>query len=345
MSETSDRTRASDEVSMFTLFHAGLRRWRLFIVFPVLAAALFVSIGLLGPPRFVATATFVRPGEARGGTMESILAQRVGLLTAEERNSLNFYATLLESREVLRAVASDPYRRKPDDPPVALEALVVGQDAADPLTETVKWLRDVIDISTDPQSGFVELRVVTGEPLLAEQIANRLLFHLDAATTHIQQMHAAGEAAFIAEQLAAARDSLGQAEESLRRFLERNRTFRDAPHLVLEYEHLQRQVVSRDRLFGSLQEAYYDASINALRDTPSVVVVDRPEGSAQPVRRRIVLRAILGLVAGFVIAVAVAGAGELFTKMRMNDPTGYEETRRLLRIVKTDVKRPWQRKA
>jgi uncharacterized protein involved in exopolysaccharide biosynthesis len=335
---------APDEVSPVAVLNAVLRHWKLFVFLSALGVLIGVSAALLAAPTFVATASFISNNQGQTPVRGGALLEGLGLTVAGTGRSSEFYLALLQSRETLRAAATSTYgHSEAGVVPGPLSRFVDDLRARDGLDAAVDWLRDAIDVSADGRTGLMTLEVAAPHGFLAEEVAVRLLTSLNEAAAEIQQGHAASEAAFINDQLALARDSLYSAERDLGAFLERNREFRNAPGLELEYEQLQRRVGNQNRLVGSLQESYYQARIQALRDIPTVALVDPPEDSARRRGASPLLRGILGLIMGAIAALILIALLELGRRVRTQDPENYQEFLRLSAGIRSDLRNPWRR--
>lgn len=333
-----------DEVSPIALLNGVLRHWKLFVMLPAVGLAVGLLAAVLVPPAYVANASFVTQDQGRSQLASGSLMEGLGLNLTRPGRPPEFYLALLRSREVLRATASTTYGAStPGVETGSLSHFVGDPGDEDSLQATVEWLRKAISVSSNGRTGLMDLEVTAPRAFLAEEIADRLLVLLNAASAEIQQTHAAAEATFVSGQLAAAKDSLEEAEAELGRFRERNRDFMNSPQLRLEQERLQRRVSNQNRLVGSLQESYYQAHIQGLRNTPSVAVVDPPRDSARRRRGNPLVRSGLGMIMGLFAALLVTAVLEIGRRLRVQDPSNYQELVRLSEGIRSDLKRPWRR--
>jgi uncharacterized protein involved in exopolysaccharide biosynthesis len=90
------------------------------------------------------------------------------------------------------------------------------------------------------------------------------------------------------------------------RFLESNRNYSGSPTLQATRDRLQRELSLKSQIHSTLTQAYEQARIDEVRDTPVITVVEAPEVSARPDSRRMVIRLAVALLVGLVLAVAVA---------------------------------------
>ncbi|HEX5830509.1 MAG TPA: hypothetical protein VFY16_05970, partial [Gemmatimonadaceae bacterium] len=99
------------------------------------------------------------------------------------------------------------------------------------------------------------------------------------------------------------RAELRAAEDRLQAFLQRNRVYRSSPELVFEFERLDREASVRQQLVASLTQAYEQAKIDEVRDTPVITMVERPEIPVRADRRLLLQKALLGLAVGVVLGI------------------------------------------
>jgi uncharacterized protein involved in exopolysaccharide biosynthesis len=97
-----------------------------------------------------------------------------------------------------------------------------------------------------------------------------------------------------------------QAEDELQAFLQRNRDFRSSPQLSFAYDRLADNVSLRQQLYTAVAQAYEQARIEEVRDTPVITVVEAPMLPARPdprpFFRAIAATVLLALVAARVLA-------------------------------------------
>ena len=104
-------------------------------------------------------------------------------------------------------------------------------------------------------------------------------------------------------------------------FLLANRDFRHSPTLSLRYDRIQRDVTLRQQILLALTQSYENLRVREFRNTPVLTIVDSPKAPVRPNARRLVLKAILGILVGFTIAVLyVFLATSLQRLMEQGDP-------------------------
>ena len=326
----------SDEPSVFRFLGMVVRRWRLLVVLPLVVAAIVVAYGLarrqyVSESRFLPTTT--NSDQARLSGLAAQFGFNIG--GGDKGESIDFYAALLRSRELLLAAATTTYAYVPQGATdsvrtMLLQVLKLGEandDAAQ--RRAVRALRNRVSVSTDTRAGMVVLKVVMPSRDLAELVNRRLLVLVNEFNLQKRQLQASAERRFSEQRAAEALHELEGAEADLRRFTERNRVA-DDPGLRLESARLQRRVDLRQQVYTSLVQSFEQARLAEVRNTPLVSVVDAPERSAESTVR-LVFSAGVGLVLGFFLALGAIMLGEYFDRHRVEYPEDYEQVRSLAR--------------
>jgi uncharacterized protein involved in exopolysaccharide biosynthesis len=342
---TSASTR---DIGLFSLASAVLRRWRLVLGLPLGLGVLTAAISFLLPPAFTATASFV-PETSGGGGVPSVLSGLAGQLGvsfgSEGSQSPQFYAQVLMSPGIMNQVLQTrfpdprPTARAGDSTALLVLLKVPGDSLADSLEAGRKMLTDLVSPHVNAVTSVVDLQVETRYPELSAEVANTFIRRLNAFNTNTRQSRAGARRRFIEERLAVANHELRAAEDSLQEFYERNRSWRDAPQLVVQEERLHRRVDSRRELQASLTSSYESARIEEVNDAPVITVVDwadPPTKKSKPQRKLMVLVAVAG---GGLLALLIALASEYLSQIRREGTAEYEEFRSLARGVGSDVRR------
>lgn len=317
------------EVSLVDLGILVLRHRRLILAITLAAAILAAAVAVLTPQRFTATASFV-PQTTAGGLSSSLgglagLAGQFGLSIpgGSGGESPEFYSALLTSREILGGIASMEFKlqggeRAPSQVGTLADILGLAPPNSTPELKREAGIRWMIDrslaISTGRQTGIVSVAVTTPRPDLSQALVERLLEMVNQFNLRARQSKASEERAFVEVRLAEVRDSLRRAEDRLEHFLESNRQWMGSPELTFQRERLQRQVLIQQQLHTVLAEAFEQARIAEVRNTPVITVLDRPERPIRADSRRRLLKLALGSLIGLGLGVASAFAVEL--KMR-----------------------------
>lgn len=329
------------EFSLIELATLILKRRRTLIVTPLIVTVVAVAFLLIRGRRYSADSAF-RPqvSDASPSRFAGLAAQfGLSLPGAILGDPIRFYAELAKSRDVLRSVIQTEYRFKPWPNSAPADSMhgnlirlfkVSAKNPDDEMRIALSRLASKVDAQTNRDAGLVRLRVITEWPELSVLINRRILELMDEANKERRQSQAGAERKFIERRLDEARDTLAQAERDQERFLQQNRRYQDSPQLMLQYNQLQRRVDLRQQVFTSLSQAYEQARIDEVRDTPQLTIIDQPEGSARKAGSRAMDAIMWGLI-GCVLGLVFAVLQEVFERQRAADPMGYAELTRSIR--------------
>ena len=327
----------SGEISLIAPLTASLRRWRLVIFGPLLTGVLAVVLGLINR-NYVSESMFM-PETPSGSNAQLIgLAAQFGINLGgpETALSVDFYRTLIQSRELLEAAVRTEYNFVTSgEPPDSMHADLLDiyevpekRSMKERVFRAQRILRSKVDVSINRPAGLVTVRVTARWPELAEQINRRLLDMVNKFNVETLNSSAAARRDFAMRRLRDAEEGLAAAEEAERLFLEVNRRYQDSPELVFANRRLQREVNLRDELLRTLARSYEQARVDAIRDLPVITVVGSPEGSAR-VARRLRRSATFGIVVGLIFVIGIVVMSEFVEAERRNRPEAYATFRRL----------------
>jgi uncharacterized protein involved in exopolysaccharide biosynthesis len=336
------------QISLLALFNVLMRRRRLIAAVAALAALITAVVTLARPRVYTVSATLMPQSapQVGAGALSGLAAQfGVSLGSSSAGQSPAFYAELLRSRVILEGATSARYEVH-DDGKARRGSLadLLGIEARTPERRqllTRLWLADNLKVSTTRETGLVRVSVSTRWPELSLQIADTLLARLDSFNRERRRTNAGTERAFVEERLRDSQGHLQVAEQQLLSFLQRNREYANAPLLAYEYERLQREVMREQTLNTSLAQAFEQARLEEVRNTPVVTVIEPPELPARPDSRLLLVKLLVALVVGTLIgsllALASAGFGGAGTAS-----ADREEFIALRRATLQDLRRPWR---
>ena len=348
------RAPAAERAGALELGTVLLKRWRLVVGLPLVAATLAAGVTLLLPPRFTATVTFVpeqrspnRGGAGGGGGLVGIAGQLGIPLGMDPTQSPRFYAQVLKSRELLTRVLltkfPDPRRPGAGDSLRLLTILKVrGKSTADSLDRGVRRLRGLVSPQVDLQTYLVTLGVTTRYPDLSAAVATRFIDYLNEFNATKRESQARARRQFVEQRILDGERELHAAEDDLRRFHERNRAWQESPELSAEEGRLHMQVNILQEVYLTLRRDYEQARIEEVNDTPVITVVDPAVSPVRQSRWREVL-ILLAFVLGGVIGVVGAWTGGRLDRLRREEQDGYREFTGLLQRLRREVARPFGR--
>lgn len=335
------------EVSLLAIVNVLLRHRGLIAGTALLLAAVVSGVILLLPRTYTAESTLTPQSRRMTSNLSGLAAQfGLALPGADAGQSPAFYADLLSSHQILGQVVdtkfeypSDTgvvrgtlvqiYRAKGDTPPLR-------RDAA------IRRLAEDVEASTVQKTGVIELAVQARHPVLAQLISQRLIALLDQYNLHTRQSQAAAERRFTEQRLDEVRRDLRAAEDALQRFLQRNRDYRNSPELAFEQERLKREVSLEQQLYSTLAEAFEQAKIEEVRDTPVITVVEPPEAPVRPDPRGLLRNGLLALVLGALLGMALAIGRAYAVNARSLRAHEASEFERLRHDAFQDLTRPWR---
>lgn len=340
---------ATHEGSVFGLLSILLRRWRLVVGLPALAASVALAASFFIPATYTASATFVAEQRAEG-RLPSGLAGLVGQfglsIGGEASQSPRFYAEVVKSRELAERILLSNYAdpRQPvrgsGDSVTLLRILgVKGRDSSDRLQNGVMAVGKLVTVKIDNQTRIVRVSVDARYPTLAAAVANRVVAYVNDFNTKTRQSQARERRKFVEQRIVDGQRELRDAEENLKVFYERNRSWQQAPQLLAAEGRLRRQVDIRQEVYLTLTREYETARIEEVNDTPVITVLD---GAVPPSHRSRPKRAFLVFVAGVlggIAGVLLALGGHYVERARSEDDKEYREFTGLVSRVRQEIAR------
>lgn len=340
---------ASRDVSILQLINVLLRQRRVLFASMLTVTVLLVLVRMVAPAEYTADVAFVpQSADGQQGRLAN-LAGQLGLRVpggAGAGQSPAFFAELAQSKEILLRlldVRSSAFWQAGDsnsgDPSHLIEALDIDED--DPQRareEAVERIQKLLSAKINPEIGIVRLGATTHSATLSAHIIATIITLLSDFNQETRQSQARAEREFVAGRLQEATGELENAEQELRIFLEKNRLFQQSPALVFENDRLQRQVSLRQSTVLSLANAYEQARIDEVRDTPVITIVEQVRIPYDPNSRRLVVRFVLGILLGLMIGGLIAFIREFFRSSSTSDPDAATEFQHLVEALKSDLR-------
>jgi uncharacterized protein involved in exopolysaccharide biosynthesis len=339
---TSDASNGDDlRVTPAQVLAILVRYPRLVLGLPIgLAVAGVGYVLLLGS--FLATSSFTP--EAGGGVASLAgLAAQFGVnvpggLMGDAR-SVDFYATVLQSPATLSRVASANYTfvRSPGDTDTLSGTLyelygITGDTPEEQRWSMVKLLQTKVSVDVDRLASIVTIKTKARWPSLAQQINRQLLDLVNELNTQQRQSQASAQRRFIQDRLTAAQEDLVAAERDMQDFLERNRQYQASPKLTFDAARLQRRIELRQQVFLTLSQSFEQASIEEVRDTPVITVLQDPELVYKRARNPVVIA--LGAIAfGTTVGVTMAFLLAYLAASGLYDSPAFASLRKRLPIL------------
>lgn len=335
---------ADPDFSVVRILNTLLRR-RAWIIIPTLALSAYAIAQAIGQGRtYTSIATFVREAGSQSSSVSSIAAQ-FGLAVGgpEGLASPLLYPQLIKSPQFLRPIVLTKY--EVDSAGRTLTRSLVdffNPEARDPklrVSLAVESLMGSVDVGVAPRTGLITLSVTAVQPRLAQQIAEEILLKINDLNVQRRRGRVGAERQFIERRLAEVGLDLRRAENTLQEFLRQNRDYTNSPMLTFEHTRLNREVVLQHTMYTSLSQAYEQAKIEEVRDTPLISVIGEPEVPVHANARGRLFSVILWTGFGFVMGVALAlGVDALRKKPAARTPEA-EELAALGGAIRSDIRR------
>jgi uncharacterized protein involved in exopolysaccharide biosynthesis len=335
------RAADAEERSVWWYLALAVRRRRLIVTIPPLVVAISVTLALVQPRQYRASGSFLPQESSTPPSGLTQIALQFGLRSVgRATSSPEFYAELLQSREILRNVVTTVYDIGGPKPfhgnLVEFYRVLVG-DSTTAVMQAVEQLRAAMTVRTDRNVGITTFEVRMANPGLAERVASRLLELVNAFNLDQRQAQARAEREFVQERLAGAKAELSVAEDALVEFSARNVQF-TAPGLRAEEARLQRRVSLQQQLYINLAQTLEMAQLEELRSTPVITIVEPPDGFVEPLGRGLKVRALTALLVGFLVAYGMALAAESLARGGGRGVAEYQELIDLLRRVRAGLR-------
>jgi uncharacterized protein involved in exopolysaccharide biosynthesis len=314
----------------------------------LLVLALVAGLTLYFPRTYTAKSTFMPQTRKQTSSLSGIAAQfGLAMPTTDASQSPAFYADLVQSRGVLGSVVDTPFEYETEAGAKVKGTLTdfyhsKGKTPALRRDAAIRRLGDDVNSTTVQKTGVVDLEVTVTQPALALQINQRLLELLNDFNLRSRQSQAGEERRFTERRLGEVKQDLRAAEDRLQQFLQRNRDMRNSPELTFQADRLQREVTMQQDVYTTLAQAYEQAKIEEVRDTPVITVVQQPELPVRPDRRGLIIKSLLGLIAGMLLGSALAFWKSYTTNTAGLATSEAAEFAVLRRQAAGDLLRPWR---
>ena len=291
------------QFSLVSIVAMGVRHGRL-ILLCGLAFALLQSLrGLVGDRTYTTTTIFMIEHGSNSFNQALALATRFGLGPANgPQLSVYLVERVLGSRPLRDSVGARRYHVMVDDKlePVSLPELleIEARNEFRRSREVRRWLEGAVRVQRDIASGIFTVRVRTRWPHVSRDVATYLIDELNNLTVELRQSQFEDRAAFIERQLDQANAAKVKTEQALLAFRQANRDYGDWSELAMEHRRLQAEFNRMQDRYDGLQTAFADAQVEALRDTPTMSVIQPSFLPRRPDSRQIALAGTAGLMGG-----------------------------------------------
>jgi uncharacterized protein involved in exopolysaccharide biosynthesis len=255
------------------------------------------AFSFLLPRKYTSTATFF-PEDPRSGIGAQGLLNLAGgaaLSLPSSGRSPEFYSRLLKSRHLQLQILDTHFDGG------GLIAHYGFGDREDSLEAALRELAGDYRVSVDRLPQIVRIDVEMTDPRLAREVAGRFMDLVNEFSADIRTRQAAEKGKFLNARLAESREELDEAENELRLFLKRNRSF-DSPELAFEKRRLERRLSIAQELYLVLSREVQSVAIEVVDDVPRISVIDEPAVPDRPSSPRRMMICLAAFLAAFVLA-------------------------------------------
>ncbi len=302
-----------DSISLREIINILLKHWKMLIIIPTITCIFAIyHVQFVAQPVYVATAKIVpSAGGSSTSNMRGLAAQFGISVPGGEEASITsswVYPEIIQSRTLARAMLKrnfDTEKFGEDQPLLKILTYSEEEPTSGPDTlekNGVNALLGMIEVSKDPQSSILTLKVSASEPQFAADIATAVIEELDSHQQKFKSTRVSEKRQFIEGRIEEVQVDLEKAEDALKQFRYRNRQISNSPSLLLEQERLAREVKVIIGLFTTLKQQNELAKIQEVEETPVLHVLDPPEAplerSSPKKRQSVMLAGFLGIGLG-----------------------------------------------
>ncbi|MFN8570900.1 MAG: Wzz/FepE/Etk N-terminal domain-containing protein [Gemmatimonadaceae bacterium] len=336
--------REAEPSPLYDVLTTLLRRRRLIMGCTMLAVIATGTVTLLQPRQYTSQASFIAEQRSQSGALSGLAAQfGIAVPVSDVGRSPSFYSDLVKSRAIMRPVVLASYAAPNAVGKSLVDALrIEGDSPAIKEERAIRQLQKDLVATVSQKTGVISLQMTSRDAQLSKGVLDTLLSEVNRFNLEQRQSQAASERRFTELRLREVQGELRQAEDRATAFLERNRDYRNSPMLINQYERLSRDVSTRQEVYTTLSQAYEQARIEEVRDTPVITVLEQPQLPAHSDSRSALLKLLLSLVLGAVIGAGIALAMDGLRHQRTLGPDRDDELSALGREALADLRRPWR---
>ena len=299
-----------DSISFVTYLDVLLRRRWVILAICALSALVAFLYSKQKEPRYRASAAFLVEESGRG----TIAGARDYKPYQAFRNPADYYRRVALSSEILNPLLMERFSVPGSvETTTLLDYLTEEGELEDRTHSGRSILAGCIAIGSQTSfPNLLSLTVSFDSPELAADIANRLISLVSDFDRGIRAKKARSRSDFIDTQLEVAQRELGEGEQALEEFQERNRL--SSIKLRTQLGRLEREVLLQGELFVLLRKEQAMARIAEEIEAPAISVLEKAYPPRQPYTPNIGSDVTLAGFAGFLLAIVLAFVAEFMTK-------------------------------
>ncbi len=320
-------------------------RIRFLVLAPLLVCVLTAIIVVLLPPTWASGGSFVPESNGNSQLPSGLsgIASQFGInIGADAGRSPDFYADLLRSRRVLEGVLGSRIASPFGGPDSILVFDLYKIKATTPerrAEEGVKGLRERMTIDVDRRTNVVHFTVEGPTASSARDVAALVLAQLAEFNVTARQSNARLRREFLEGRVAASSADLERAENAIKVFNERNRTWQSSPELQAEERRLERQVTVQQELYTTLRRNYEAVRLEEVNNTPVVTVIEQPEVPGLRLRPRRTMTVLLVGVISLLLSIGIVLAQAAHTRLIAVGDDDYRELRQSVSTLRPGARR------
>lgn len=349
----------SDHLTLSNWLADTLLRWRLIaLVFALTFVGAALAVIFI-PPIYRTQVSFVANTTGNSSRLPSSalsaagplagLATQLGVASGvDPSESPNFYVELIQSRELLTRLLQSKFRdpRGVSARDSARLIDILRPRSSDPqrrMEKGIKKMSKAISGDFDILTNLVSLDVDARWPDLSAAIANRTIDLVSEFNKEQRVSRVRSKRVFLEERVAKARSDLDAAEDRLRVFEEQNRSWRAAPGLTFEHDHLQRELNRTEELYLQLQRQYESTLLDEVNDAARITVVDAGVAPRKALWPNYLLLSVAVPFTGLFLGFLVAGVAAVYGDWRSRNPHSASRLSTTIRTVKRDIRNAFRR--
>ena len=344
----ADREARPNELLFTDILIIIFKNRRLLVVIPAVVFTVIILFTLIQPRTYTASASLMPQVSNSEMSLTAGLAAQFGINMPGgiPSQSSDFYADLITTSTIMKAIVGTHFSFSVDSQlksgnlvelfKVKSSSFEIGRELA------VKKLEKAITINAARKTDVVTFTVTTRWAPLSALIGEKILKLLNEFNLAIRQSQAGNEQAFIEERLEAVHAELRTVEDELQTFLQKNIQYRNSPELTFIYERLQRNIMMRQQVVTTLTQAYEQARIESVRNTPIINIVEQPSIPVLADRRHLIQKGIIGIVIGVILGTLMILWRELTDKSYLEDIGKSAIYKRLKKETLHDLLHPWR---
>ena len=326
MNENKIQIIKDDEIDLRALFQVLWNDRKRIIQITAVVTLMGVFYALLATPLYKSTITMYASGQESSGQLSQFqgMASTFGFDMGGGEPSFNI-PDIVQSRRLKTELIYHEWNSDKFDKPVNLihywEIAAAAGISLNPINwikalfasdagsdyRALKWetaalenLNDRISVNKD-KSGLITVEILMEEPEIAAEMANTMYPAIVNFTVEAHSQQARLNREFIEGRQFEVKEQLAESEDALKVFRERNRSIMESPQLQLELERLMREVEIKTQIYITLQQQYELASIEEVKETPSVVILDKGLPAVKKYKPKRTLIVILSLLLGIIV--------------------------------------------